>query len=230
MSSASPDRKTSNVPRDIEDGIMMPTAVADDLQLLCHVRKTPIVLYGMFLELARQCYAEEEQRPIDVSATWNPDPAKTKIWIDTELEWDPDAIEFRPALYVKLSAINYESTTGKPDPLIGMDLEQGEYEFSRIGKGTVSFAHVAITKGEAAVLSGATLDYLDALVMPIKETFCFEYLNLAQVTPITVDKEAREMYLSTVSMNFQFQDTWTLKRESPKLKNIVFRAGQELVG
>jgi hypothetical protein len=210
----------------------MDAATADKVDLLCHVRKTPNVLYGMFTEIIKQFYSGADNLPMEIpqNKIWHPDPSKTKIWIDTELEWDPDAIEFRPAIYVELSQLTYKSATGRHDGAMGMDLEQGEYHFTRSGSGTVSFNHVGSTKGESAAFSGATLDFLDGFGSVIRDMFHFEILELASLSPIQLDKESRERYRSIVAVNFVFQDTWTLKLESPKLKRLVFRAGQNLVG
>jgi hypothetical protein len=226
------DQMTSNTPRQVVDAPLMDVETSDLVDLLCHIRKTPNVLYGMFLEVIRQFYSQEDNLPIEIPGNkiWHPDPEQTKVWIDTELEWDPDAIEFRPAIYVGLAQIGYKGTSGRHDGALGMDLEQGEYFFSRTGSGMVTFNHVGSTKGESAAFAGATLDFLDGFGSVIKDMFHFEIFELKQLSPIQLDKESRERYRSIVAVNFEFQDTWTLKLESPKLKRLVFRAGQNLMG
>ena len=227
-----PSRHTSNVPREVVDGPLMDRHTSNRLELLCHIRKTPNVLYGMFTEVIKQFYVNEDNLPIEIPSnrTWDADPKKTKIWIDSELEWDPDAIEFRPAIYVELSQIAYKSTTGRHDGAIGMDLEQGEYHFSRTGTGNVSFNHVGSTKGESAAFAGATLDFLDGFSKVIRDSLNFEVFELQALSPISLDKESRERYRSIVAVNYVFQDTWSLKLESPKLKRLIFRVGQNLMG
>ena len=223
------DAYTSNVPPDIQDQPLMDTDASLRVKLIGNIRKTPIVLYGIFTEVCRQFYSAEANLPIDVSQTWHKDPKKTHIWIDTEYKWEDENPEFRPAIYTKLGDITYQSLTGRHDSWMGTNLEEAEMNFSRNGSGQVSWVHIGHTKGEAVVLAGATHDYLDALSKIIKDDFCFQTFELAGISPLAIDKESKERYRSTITASFTFQDTWTIKMESQKLKRIVFRSGQELL-
>jgi len=218
----------SNTPYEVPDTSFHDRETADRIKLIAELRKTPLVLYGIFLELARQFYSDSNSIPIDVEATWDPEPTKSKIWIDTEYRWEDEDPEFRPAIYVKLGAIEYKSLTGRHDGLMGTDLEQGEYHFSRNGTGTVSWIHIGRKKGEAVILAGATLDYLDAFSRVIRDDFCFQTFEVMGLSPMALDKESKERYRSVVTATFSFQDTWALKLESQKLKRLVFNAGQGL--
>jgi len=226
-----PERLTSNAPLDVVPARLMPEAVAERVNVLCHMRKTPTLLYGIFTDLLRHVYSQPEGFVFEVPArrVWDPDTKKSGIWIDSELEWDPQAIEKRPAVYVALSPIQYRTASGGSDAGIGMDLENGEYYYSRIGTGHVSFNHVGTTKGEGAALAGFTLDVLDAFSTPVRREMNFETLALSQISSLTLDKESRERYRSVVDFTYSFQDTWTLKLESPKLKRIVMDAWAGLV-
>ena len=219
---------TDNIPRDVVDAQIMPD-VADRVSLLGNIRKTPIVLYGIFTEICRQFYSAAENLPVDVQHVWNKDIKKTQIWIDSEYKWEDESPEVRPAIYVKLGDISYTSLTGRHDNLMRVNVEEGEMHFSRNGTGQVTWVHIGRSKGEAVVLAGCTHDYLDALSKIIKDDFCFQSFELVSISPMALDKESKERYRSMVSAAFTFQDTWTIKMESPKLKRIVFRAGQELL-
>ena len=222
-------RMASNTPLSVDDERMMDEGISDQLELLCHIRKTPNVLYGFFVELTRQFYRDSDSLPIDVCMTWDPDTEKTKIWIDTEYMWEDTTPEFRPAIYVKLGPIAYKSLHGRNDGKTAMDLEQGEYHFSRNGTGTVSWVHIGSQSGEAVVLAGATLDYFDGVSKLIQEEFGFQTFAVTGVSPLSQEKESKERFRSTVTATFTFQDTWSIKRESPKLKRLVFQAGQSLL-
>lgn len=207
----------------------MDEGIADRVELLCHIRKTPNVLMGMFLELTRQFYSDWHHIPIDTCAHWDVDPLKSTIWIDSEYEWNEDGVEQRPAIYVKLGDITYASLTGRKDGKMGMDLEEGEYKYTRNGEGTVSWVHIGSSKTEAAVLAGSTLDYIDAFSAVIRDDLKFQSFAVVSVSPMAIDKESKERYRSVVTASFAFQDTWTLKLESPKLKKLIYRTGQGLL-
>ena len=222
-------RLSSNTPLKVEDKRLMDKGVSEKVDLLCHIRKVPNVLYGMFVELTRQFYSEDSNLPIDSCAKWDPDPNKTKVWIGTEYEWEDVAPELRPAIYVKLGDIRYKSLTGRSDSLYGMDLKEGEYFFTRNGNGNVAWVHIGSTKGESVALSGATLDYLDAFGKVIAEDLKFMTFEVDSMSPMSVEKESKERFKSVVTVSFTFQDTWALKLESPKLKRVLFRARQAAV-
>jgi len=219
-------RLSSNTPFPVTDKRLMDEGVAEKVDLLCHLRKTPQLLYGLFLDLTRQFYANSDNLPIDACAAWDPDPNKTKLWIGTEYEWEDTSPEFRPAIYIKLGELKYKSVTGRDDSLLRMDLKEGEHQYSRNGTGTASWVHVGSTKGEAVVLCGTTLDYLDAFSRVIRDDLTFQSFEVVSVNPVQADKESRERWRSVVTVSFSFEDTWALKLESPKLKRIVFMARQ----
>jgi len=220
---------TTNVPLNIEDQEIYDEELLERIRLLSHVRKTPEVLYGIFLEVTRQMYSTEANLTFGVQdRVWKPRDEDTDIWIDTEFEWEDKNPEFRPAVYIKLGGLTYKSKTGRHDSLADMDLEEGEYLFSRNGSGSVTWVHIGKSKGESVALNSNTLDYVDGLSRIIRNDFCFETFELTSVNPMSLDKESKERYRSSVTASFTFQDTWGVKLESPKLKRIVINAGRVL--
>ena len=199
-------------------------------ELICQIRKTPTVLYGIFLEIVRQFYADENNFPISCpKKTWDPDAKKTKIWIDTINKWEDEHPEFRPAIYVEIGTLTYASLTGRKDAYMGGTNASAEMDFSRSGTGTVSYVHIAGSAGEAVALADATLDYMDAFGLVIRDDFCFNSFALTERVPLKqMPKESKERYGSVVTMSFTFQDTWTLKPESQHLKVVSFKARQRL--
>ena len=219
-----------NRPYPVKDAAIQDKDIADQIQLVAHMRKTPLMLYGILLEITRQFYSDANDLPIGVAATWNEDAAKSKLWIDTDYKWEDDHPETRPAIYIKLAPITYRSVTGRPGSEISVDLQEGETRHERIGASSAQWVHIGRTRGESIVLSGSTLDYLDGLGTVIRDDFCFLTWQLVGWQSLTVDKESQERYRSIVTVNFTWQDTWAIKMESPKLKRIVLNAGRGLYG
>jgi hypothetical protein len=204
--------------------------LADQLNLLGQLRKTPLLLYGIFVELVRQFYSNAYNIPINTCAIWTADEETSGMWIDSDYKVEDSKIEKRPAIYVKLGPIEYSSATGQSNSQTGMVLEEGQYNYSRYGQGTVTFRHIGTSKGQTMVLAGSTLDYLDAFANIIAGDFCFEQFEVVRLTPIALDKsESKDRYHCDIVCRFKFQDTWTLKLESPKLKKLTFTAGQNLL-
>lgn len=213
---------TLGTPTPIQDATILAKEILDRARPICHIRRTPLVLRGMLVEVTRRLYSEAETLPVGVETVYDEDPRKSRIWIDADFVWEDEHPEFRPAIYVKLSPLQYRSLTGRRDGRMHMDLEQGEYFHTRNGVGTATWIHVGRTAGEACQLAGVTLDYLDALGPVIKQDLSFESFHLVGSGPLAmVARESRERYTDMVSVAFAFQDTWSLKYESPKLKRLV---------
>lgn len=221
----------SNLPNNIPDKELQPVNEYADHELLRHVRKLPRVLYGIFVEVVRQFYSDGANHPIGTPVKiWKTKPEETEIWIDTELRWEDDHPEKRPAIYVQLSPITYSSLTGRKDGLMGGSDKDAELYFTRSGKGTVSFVHIAGSAGEACALGDSTLDYLDAFSMVIRDDFCFTSFALGERVALKqASKESKERYTSVVTFEYELQDKWILKLESHRLKVLTFRAGQQLI-
>ena len=221
----------TETPLNIEDQEIYPESMLDRVRLIGQIRKSPELLYGMFLELTRQMYSEAANLTFGTDyKLWKPDVKETGIWIDTDYEWEDKDPEFRPAIYVKLGEIRYKSAAGWKHSQISMDLEEGVYNYARYGEGVVSWIHIGQSKGETVSLCSATLDYIDALSRVIRDDFCFETFEVTSASPLTLDKESRERYRSMITAAFTFQDAWSIKLESPKLKRLVFNAGRNLFG
>lgn len=201
------------------------------IELLPELRKTSSILYGIFVELLHQLYTNTANHPMGTpKRVWDPNPAKTEIWIDTELRWEDEHPEQRPAIYVKLSEIGYTSLVGRKDGLMGENLREAETYHTRSGSGTVSFVHVGQTSGEACMLADATMDYLDAFCCVIRCDFGFTTFSLVNRKALGLrPKESKDRYESVVTFEFSFQDTWTIKLESQRLKVFTLHAGQQVL-
>lgn len=196
------------------------------------VRKTPLLLYGLFVELLRQIYSEEIQDP-ELGWVWagkdgsqDTDPESSDVWIDAEYKWNDAHPDMRPAVYVALGPIKYAPTAGGSRGLTHIDLKEGEYEYTRTGTGTLTVVHIGSTKGEGVRLATLTHDYLDAFSDVIRQEYCFKQFNVVEAVPAQVVKEEKDNIRSLVSATFSFEDTWTLKLESPRLMRVAFAAGQ----
>lgn len=196
-------------------------------ELICELRKTPTVLYGIFVELMQQFWSGDPKDRLfgTPEVSWDRDPHKTKIWIDTELRWEATHPEFRPAIYVKLGPIQFNTINGSTTGLVRRDIQEAEYHYARTGEGQVSLVHVGATAGEACALADATMDYLDAFAPVITEDFCFDWFRPVSHEPLSqLPKDSNEKYGSVVSYAYRFTNAWNLKLESPKLRRLVVRS------
>ena len=188
----------------------------------CELRKTPTVLYSLFVELARTAYFTVEGRDKGCpGALWNPDSSKTGIWIDTELRWEDEHPEFRPAVYVQLSQIQYdEPNPGFSNKISGAD-RFARREYARKVSGSVTYMHVARTVGEACALADNTDKFIGFMQDPIRQEFCFDLFRSAGRIPLAkLETEANNAYGSSATFQYSFHELWTVTEESPVLKTI----------
>jgi hypothetical protein len=213
------------IPRPVVVAPLLDKSVLEIERPLHELHKTPIVLYGIFIEIVRQLYSNPDNFPLGIPADvrWTSDPAPTRIWIDTDYVWEDTNPEVRPAIYTKLSDITFASLAGRKDGIVGVDIVEGEKWYATTGTGSVSWVHIGRTNAEALVLAGATLDYLQGLSQIIRDDYCFQTFSLASMSPLQAAKESKERYHSIVTFSYSCQDVWVVKTESPKLRDVTIR-------
>lgn len=187
---------------------------------ICELRKSCTVLYGIFTELARLVYHTTDGRLIGTpDVLW--DRKKPSIWIDTELRWEDEHPEFRPAIYIQLSPLEFkEYNVGASGKVLPAD-RFGNRHYEQKATGTVTFMHVASTVGEACALADNTEYELSMMQGPICDDFCFTNFILAGRTPLEkLQDEASEKYASGVTFTYEFEESWDVTQESPILKSL----------
>ena len=214
----------------LKDKAVHTKADASRTCLIYEQRRSPIMLYGMFIELTRTIYSDADNLPLNFKRVWaeKPEDNKTQVWIDANYIWNDAQVQFRPAILIGLGGLGYRSTSGQPDGRVAMDIEQGEKWYSRTGSGTVTWTHIGRTRGESLAAAETTFDYLDGLSPIIRKDLCFDTFFTQSIQPLVVLPESRERFGSIVAAAFTWRETWSIKLESPKLKRIVFNAGQGL--
>ena len=200
----------------------------DNQSTFGQVRKTPLVLYGFMVELMRQIYGKDNGLNFGLNFEWaeKPEDVENFIWIDSEYRWEDEKPEVRPAIYVSLGPLTY-----KPEPTmldsgrVGGSLEEGEYEYYRLGEGTITFVHIGHSNGEVVNIVSATLDILDSFSDIIRNDMCFRKFRVSEVQPMAPKKESSDMFRGEVTVRYEFDEQWVLKAETPKLKRVVINAG-----
>ena len=212
---------STNLQLQVPDQEIMPNHRIGHNELICELRKTPTVLYGIFTEVVRQFYLNGtgylEGCP---KLKWDANPQKTDIWIDSELAWNDEHPEFRPAIYVKLGELQYETPLSPHTP-VGFNMRDAVYKYGRIGKGTVSFVHVAQRAGESLILCDNTATFLTNFSTPIRNDFCFSRFVEVSRNPLAQSQpESSLRYASVTTFTYWFGEDWSIKLESPILKSL----------
>lgn len=189
-------------------------------ECICELRKSCTVLYGIFTELARLVYHSTDGRLIGTpEVVWN--KQKPTIWIDTELRWEDEHPEVRPAIYVQLGPMKHEEFNPRRNGNVSAADRFGTRHYEDQVSGTVTFMHIASTVGEACALADNTDYVLSMLQDPICKDFCFNRFVAAERTPLEkLPDESTERYASGVTFSYEFSEAWDVTGETPILKSI----------
>lgn len=192
-------------------------------ELICQLRKTNMVLYGLFVELLREFYSFQTPYIIGVpDLRWDADPQKTGIWIDSELAWNASHPEFVPAIYVKLGGVQYGGIIGEGAPSRSMAvLKDAIYASTRSARSSVTFTHVGGTPAEACMLCDNTRAYLSDFAMPICRDYVFSKFYEQSATPIQpVQPDSKEKWQSSTTFALEWYEESRIKLESPILRSV----------
>lgn len=192
-------------------------------EMICELRKTNMVLYGMFVEIVREFYRWQTPYIIGVpDVRWDKSPQTTGIWIDSELNWNSSHPEFVPAVYVKLGDVQYGGIAGPGQPVFsGMNLKDGIFRRTRVAQSSVTFVHVGGTAGEACMLCDNTRSYLSDFSGVICRDYAFSKFYEQGATPIRqYQPDSKEKWQSSTTFALEWDETTSLKLESPILRSI----------
>lgn len=211
-----------NRPIEVSKSELHPWHSIGGVENICTLRKSCMVLYGIFTEIVRMAYHDTDGRLLGTpNVKWS--PKGTKLWIDSELRWEDEHPEVRPAIYVQLSQIEYSPIIPGFNGKVLSANRFGERHYEHKASGQVTFMHIASTSGEACALADNTDYMLSSMQDPICKDFCFTHFESLGRTPLEkMPKEASDKYGSGVTFAFAFNDAWDVKEECPILKDVDF--------
>lgn len=203
-----------------------------DYPLWGELRKSSQVLAGIFVEIAKTAWGENSDfiQTFPKTTRYSDDLGKSHIDIDaeynfSELKKDPSCI-----IGIKLGAIQYSKTPGATrDGQIGQSDTMNHRYYSSTGKGTVTYSHVGTSDGQSIALADSTQEFIEAYGGVLRKHFGFNQLAVVARTAINEHPRkmyGKERYASEVVVAFEFENTWELVEECPKLQEIFFNPGQ----
>lgn len=195
------------------------------MEHICELRKNAQVLYAILVTVVRMIYSTKKGRTFGCpDVIWKTDPQKTKIWIDTELRWEDQRPDFTPAIFVSLGEMKYE-----PPPLLGMNFAtvmhpDGEQEYQRNVTSSATIIHISDKAGAACALADNTEAFLSSMQDQIRKEYCFDHFCVTGRVPRQKKDEqqlaGKGKYMSAVAVQFDYEEGWTVKFETPILKAV----------
>ena len=202
-----------------------------DRNMLRQVRRTPLLLSNLFYELTIMLWQDPANLPNGVrpwKAGLNETDTQENDWtfIDVTNNWSDNNIERRPAIFVDIGDLQLNNTALESTFGSGayVNLKEGTKSYARVVSGSVVWAHLAEKRGEAMLYAAASYDLLDGLSPVIENDFCFENFNITSILKPKQRKDQPRDWECLVQATFQFRENFDIKFESPKLKQITFKA------
>jgi len=131
-----------------------------------------------------------------------------------------------PAILVDLGDLSFDpDSNSSVNRLQSINMETGEYQYSNRVIGSVQFIHKAGSKSDARLYADNTAELLSTFSQPIRRAIGLERLALRAILKPTQRKEAPEEWDCRVQADFQYQDTFILQSEAPKLKQVSIVTG-----
>lgn len=200
------------------------------VKMISNIRRTPMILCGMFVELTRSLYSFDENL-FPPARTWSPTNEKDHLFVEPAYKWDPENIDRMPAIYVDMGDLQLSA-----DPIKGIgshgvhfDLKEGVDYREHVAGTSVVWAHVCDTRGECLLYQGITYDLIAGLSFAIKRDFCLEKFDVRAILKPKLQSDQPRTYVAEVQATLQFREPYALKRETPKLKQISVEAAARTV-
>lgn len=194
-----------------------------DLNMLPQIRRTPLVLNGLFLELTRALWASPDNICPN-TRTWSPTNEKDHVFIESSYEWDSENTDRRPAIIVDIGDLEVAESAargiGADAGMVGFDMQEGMEFREDLVMGSVVWAHIGVSRGQVLVYGSCTYELLAGFSSVIRRDFCLEKFNVRGILKPRLRKEQPRTFECLVQASFQFKEDYSLKRESPKLKQI----------
>jgi hypothetical protein len=164
---------------------------------------SPLAIIGLFVEVIRKRFAPTQ----NAIYTWDPDPKRTQLAIESAFNEDDEIRNKRPAIFVDKD----DSTIGRTvvGDFAGMNFHSGKKGFWALSTVPILIECVAAKKGECAILGDLIQMYLHASSDLIQSKFGLHEMTpviLGRTQPFERDKAA---WITPVNFSIQYNVRWT---------------------
>lgn len=154
--------------------------------------------------------------------TYDPDPAKSKIFIDLSNNWKTQAPQKRPAAYVFRGEAEYgKANTNFIGELMSSDPMTSEDTYMKIVTMPIVINCIHSPVGAAESFAEYIKYPFLYFSKQIKEEYCFLKFKLASVSPPEQNlNDAKDAFNIKMIIETEFSDAWIVKKDDLKLKTV----------
>lgn len=156
---------------------------------------------------------------------WTNDPKETRLAIEPVTEWRPDMTEQRPAILVKRSSWR-SVKLGIDNRMIpkvsaGFNASPTQWYANHWVGGHVMFV-LSRRGGEVESIATEVIRTLNQFAPKVREQLNMHQLVVAEAGEVGKLEEATENFVVPVSMNYALEESWTVGKEAPFLRQMDF--------
>jgi hypothetical protein len=194
-------------------------------QLIKPLRKSPLILTGIILQVLRQWFANNSDQ-----FKYTDEKVNSKIDISPSYNWEPDRTQSRPGLYIKRGTYMPKGMgrAGMED-LLRLNIK-AESDYLVLPVCPVTVFCVGKLPGEVESLAWEAAQLLIAMSPYIKKDFNFLSFNVDQVGEIGQIEEYKEFWTVPIGIATSFSEDWRIKEAAPLLKRTLVDAYTTLIG
>lgn len=191
----------------------------------CRNRKTPFVLAGMFTGILKTLMSDKDALYPGVPAYVPGGNCPGSLYIEGSNVWKDNVTDPRPAVIVDIGDLQVQQDAYHGiDQRARFDLEEGEAVFEPKIVGVLVFMSLGKNKGQAQMIASNVYDLIDGFSNAIRTDFCFDKFDITAILRPRLRRTEPEDWECLVQATFTFREGYSLKHESPKLKEISLKS------
>ncbi len=191
--------------------------IPDLISNLCTKGWRPLMLTGLLRDLLIHHFLPGLVEDTDLRGLiWRADE-KTDILIESIHRWRGELTEKRPAILVKRNT--YQNQRLGIGDLAGTD-GRGMKRYSTFWVGSHTVFCIHGSGASVEILSTEVARELTEFAPEVREALGLKKWSVTEVGAIAEVEEARESFVVPITVGWAYEHTWTLERESPKLRRI----------
>lgn len=197
----------------------------DIYKLVKTLRKTPLVLTGIILQILKNWFKANSDQFKYVN-----NELESKLVIEPSFLWNPENCQNRPGLFVKRGGY---SPKGMGKAGMGDLLKLGknaEAQYTVLPACPLMIFCIGKMPGEVEELAWEASTVLIGMAPIIRKDFNFIGFDVDNVGEIGQVEEYKEFWTVPISITTRFAETWEVQQVAPVLKKVLVNAYSTLIG
>jgi hypothetical protein len=189
---------------------------------VCSLGLTPILMTGFLIQHIGDHFSRRQnvEHPELRDVLWRAD-TRNGILIASITDWNPTAVESRPAVIVKRNAWQPERLAIDDRLTPSSD---GYERYCMLMRGSHTIFCLAGEGGEVEILGAEVYRELLGFCSIIRRTLNLARFGVGELGPVNELQEATENYAVPITVAYASVLSWTIEQDVPKLKRFVLSA------